>query len=110
MQRFVNTVCAVMLWSGSLWAAEGTVIKAASLSTTDVQAALDAAKDGDTVQLPAGTVTWAANVQLKQKAVTLRGAGKDQTIIIDGTPTPGQAPTKNARPWAWLAWRASRGA
>jgi polygalacturonase len=34
------------------------VIHAASCSQEDVQAAIDAANDGDTVSVPAGTCTW----------------------------------------------------
>jgi hypothetical protein len=98
MHRFFRIVCSVVFLSGSTCAAEGNVIKAPSLSTADVQAALDAAKDGDTVQLPAGTVTWSDNVKLKEKAVTLRGAGMAQTVIIDGTPNDGKYPTDTRKP------------
>ena len=84
--------------SFALGTAERAVVKATSLSTTDVQAALDAAQDGDTVQLPAGTATWSTNVTLKDKAVTLRGTGMDQTVIIDDIPSLWQEPEERRRP------------
>jgi hypothetical protein len=64
---------------------------AASCSQADVQAAIDAASDGDTVEVPAGTSTWTTTtsltpaVTLDKKAITLIGAGIDKTIIYDAT-------------------------
>jgi len=58
-----------------------------------VQAAVDAAADGDNVILPAGDVTWSQVynhgnykycVRVYQKQVVIRGAGKS-TVIRDGT-------------------------
>jgi hypothetical protein len=69
----------------------GTVVTAMSCSQQDVQAAIDAAADGDTVAVPEGTCTWttlAAStpaVLLEGKAITLQGAGIDRTIIDDDT-------------------------
>jgi hypothetical protein len=51
-------------------------------SETDVQAALNKAKDGDTVEIPAGTFTWTTPV-VANSGVTIRGAGVDQTTIIN---------------------------
>ncbi len=79
------------------------IITAASCSQTDVQAAIDSAKDGDTVMVPAGTATWTKTGDSKpavqvgkqltwnpptfeSKAITLYGAGVDTTIIIDQCP------------------------
>jgi hypothetical protein len=67
------------------------VIAAASCAQTDVQAAIDAAGDGDFVLVPAGHCTWTTpstqmpSVTLYHKALTLQGAGIDQTVITDGT-------------------------
>jgi len=61
---------------------------AASLSTGDVQAAIDAAIDGDIVQLPVGISSWTAQVFITNKGITLKGAGIDQTVIVDDTPSP----------------------
>jgi hypothetical protein len=74
-------------------ASAGSVVYADSCSQGDVQDAIDAADDGDTVVVPADTCTWTTPasqtpaVRIYEKAITLRGAGIDQTIIVDGTDT-----------------------
>jgi len=75
--------------------AEAETIRAASCSQQDVQKAVDAASDGDTVVVPAGAATWTTSdrnlpavlVSRKgsEKEITLHGAGIDQTIITDST-------------------------
>lgn len=57
-------------------------INAASCSQADVQAAIDAAVDGDRVLVPAGTCTWTVQVLVQNKGITLQGAGIGQTTII----------------------------
>jgi hypothetical protein len=70
----------------------GHVIPAESCSQQDVQKAIDAAQDGDTVLLPAGEATWTPpgprtpSVTIKGKVITLQGAGVDKTMITDGSP------------------------
>ncbi len=58
---------------------------AASCERTDVQAAVDAAADGDTVTIPAGTCSWATPLQLELQAggrsLDVLGAGIDSTIV-----------------------------
>lgn len=61
------------------------VISAASVSASDVQAAINAASDGDTVQMPPGTATWSSPVQLT-KGIALLGSGIGVTTIVDGIP------------------------
>ena len=67
------------------------VVQAASCAQEDVQAAVDAAQDGDVVIVPAGTAAWrtlAARtpaVRISGKAITLQGAGIDKSIIVDET-------------------------
>jgi hypothetical protein len=60
---------------------------AAVLTPEAVWEAIDAAKDGDTVQLPAGTANWSKGWNTgrgaKMKAITIQGAGMDKTIICD---------------------------
>jgi hypothetical protein len=58
---------------------------AASCSQTDVQAAINAAVDGDTVEIPEGTATWTSPVTCSNKEITIKGAGMTRTIITDGT-------------------------
>jgi hypothetical protein len=60
---------------------------AAALTPEAVWAAIDAAQDGDTVQLPAGTADWPKGWNslrgAKMKAITIQGAGMDKTVICD---------------------------
>jgi len=60
---------------------------AAALTPEAVSAAIDAAQDGDTVQLPAGTADWPKGWNslrgAKMKAITIQGAGMDKTVICD---------------------------
>ncbi len=79
-------VCSFM----HLGSAHAETVKATSCSQQDVQAAIDAARDGDVVEVPAGTATWIAEdnnrpaVLISGKAITLCGAGVDESVIIDG--------------------------
>jgi uncharacterized Zn-binding protein involved in type VI secretion len=72
---------------GSAASAPLDVIPAASCAQTDVQAAIDLAQEGDTVQAPAGNCTWTTveprtpAVEIAGKAITLQGAGIGKTII-----------------------------
>jgi len=83
----------LLSWASSLVCVGGAnaeTIQAASCSRGDVQKAIDAAHDGDTVEVPAGTATWAAQggnrpaVLISGKVLTLKGAGVDRTVITDG--------------------------
>lgn len=67
-----------------------TTYTAASLSPTDVQAAMNSASTGDTVVLPVGTNNWTSGVSWTAPANSvLMGAGTtnvgggDKTVIID---------------------------
>jgi len=64
---------------------DAATITASSCSRDDVEAAIRAARDGDTVTIPAGTCTWTAGVAITTPIV-LMGAGPDATIIIDHVP------------------------
>jgi hypothetical protein len=63
--------------------------KAAALTPEAAWEAVNAARDGDTVELPAGTAVWkkgwSTGRWAKMKAITIQGAGIDKTIIRDGT-------------------------
>jgi hypothetical protein len=68
----------------------GATRTAASLSSADVQTALNLAEAGDTVALPAGSTGWSSGVSRTVPAnVTIQGAGTtatgggDQTVITD---------------------------
>jgi len=56
---------------------------AASVSQSDVSAAIVSAAAGDTVQIPAGTATWSGSVTVN-KAITVAGAGTNSTQISGG--------------------------
>jgi len=59
-------------------------------SIADVQSKVNSANDGDTITLPAGSLSWAARVSIT-KNITLQGAGTsatgggDQTVITDNS-------------------------
>ena len=56
-----------------------------SPSSTDIQAAIDAARDGDVVRVPAGNATWTSNVSIpSSKGISLIGAGSGSTNITLG--------------------------
>lgn len=59
--------------------AHAATIVAASCAQTAVQTAVNAASDGDTVQVPAGSCTWTSAVSISDKTVSLRGAGSSST-------------------------------
>jgi hypothetical protein len=58
----------------------GAVVAATSCERADVEAALAAAEVGDIVEVPAGACDWTEPLTM-DRAVTLRGAGADQTTI-----------------------------
>jgi hypothetical protein len=69
---------------------QGNVIHAVSCSQEDVQAAINAASNGDTVRVPAGNCTWTTTVTIPNtKGINLIGAGIGKTNIEDGTPVDG---------------------
>src|SRR5207302_10564325 len=57
-------------------------IEAKSVSFADVNSAVAAAKDGDTVTVPAGVATWTAPLTITNN-ITLQGAGAASTTIVD---------------------------
>ena len=64
----------------------GSIVTAATCNRPDVQVVINAAQDGDTVVIPAGTCHWTTNLTVSPHAVTIQGAGIDQTIIVDDVP------------------------
>lgn len=60
---------------------------ATDCSAPSVQAAIDAAADGDTVTIPEGNCTWSTEVSIPStKGITLKGSGIDRTTILDAVP------------------------
>lgn len=69
---------------GTLWAGS---IQATTCHSSDVQAAINSASDGDTVHIPPGTCTWTTQVIMESaKAITVQGAGIGMTTIVDNVP------------------------
>jgi hypothetical protein len=78
-QTFCRSAIVVLLWNGV--SALATVYQSDG-SAASVQGLQNAALNGDTITLPAGTFTWSTSVNLT-KAVTLQGAGVGSTFIKD---------------------------
>jgi hypothetical protein len=74
--------------------ADGAVINARSLSYADVERAVNSAREGDTVVVPAGKEDWKSTLSVS-KAITLQFAGIGQSIILDDIIT--QKPNGNPR-------------
>lgn len=60
---------------------------AASCSLADVTAAYNSASAGDVVAIPAGSCSWSSTLTIG-KAITLQGAGKDSTVIVNNGVNP----------------------
>ena len=66
-------------------------ITATNVSSAAVQAAINAAVDGDTVVVPAGNAIWSSQVTMGGRGITLMGAGLDKTVIVDAMTASGNA-------------------
>lgn len=62
---------------------KGSVINATNVSLSAVQAAVNRANAGDTVNIPAGTAVWSTALVITND-IQLIGAGIGNTIIFDG--------------------------
>src|SRR5262245_56530212 len=80
--------------------AAAATINASSCSRDNVQSAINSARDGDIVVIPAGNCTWSSTVTINDKSITLQGAGVDRTIITDGV----SAPSNSGKPrmFEWI--------
>lgn len=84
MMRFRR--CALLLLLATLGPiAQAATIAAASCSVADVQTAVDASSNGDTVTVPSGSCRWTTGLGVDGKSITVSGAGIGNTIITDGT-------------------------
>ena len=75
------TLLALLMTIMSVANTRGATVNAASCSQAHVQAAVNAAANGDTVLVPGGTCAWTSRVSWSNKNIHLRGAGIDQTVI-----------------------------
>src|SRR5438309_882819 len=71
--------------------AQAGVINAASVSRSDVAAAIHSAVNGDTVVIPAGASTWTTGISVSGKAIKIQGTGSGR--IIGRTLTPNSVGT-----------------
>ena len=84
MRWFVTLLCLGV-------SAHAATMPAASANLADVQAAVNSANGGDTVQVPAGSATWSAGLTIS-KAIILQGTST-------AAPTsPGQGPGTSSTP------------
>ena len=83
----VPLMACVLVATGRL---EGDTIIAKSASRADVGAAVAAATDGDTVTIPAGTVTWTSTLTVT-KNIQIIGAGEGSTVITENLPRANNA-------------------
>jgi hypothetical protein len=78
--------------------AKGASVEAKSAAMADIKSAIAAAREGDTVIVPAGEVSWTSPLVIT-KGITLKGATSidgslsspavtDRTIVLDDVPRP----------------------
>src|SRR5436309_9425404 len=75
--RVVLAVCFAAYANASY----ASVIKAKSGSSADIQAAVNLAKSGDTVSIPAGTFNFTGEV-FAPDGIHIMGAGRDSTFLV----------------------------
>ncbi len=66
-----------------------TICSAADCNASTVQTCINRAANNAIVNVPAGSCTWTSQVTVSGKALTLKGAGIDQTIITDNAGSDG---------------------
>ena len=80
-----TAIAVAAAWFGWSGLAHSATVGASSCSLSDVQAALNSARDGDTVTVPAGTCTWSGTLTLS-RGLHLKGAGPSATrVTVGGT-------------------------
>lgn len=87
--RFILFLVGLSLACALLGNALGATYTAASVSRADVGAAVALADNGDIVEVPAGTAAWTTTLNIT-KAIHLKGAGKNLTIIEDSISSGGK--------------------
>lgn len=81
VSRPLSAGLAALISFAALGQVQANVINARSVALADVNTAIAAAREGDTVIVPAGTATW--GTLTLNKHITLQGAGVGKTIITD---------------------------
>ena len=65
--------------------ANAVTINATSCSQVNVQTAINAATNGDTVSIPAGSCSWSGSVSWTNKNIAVVGAGAGSTVVTANT-------------------------
>src|SRR5437773_4644018 len=92
-----NILLFVLILGGSIAPRCGATVYHSDGSTANVQALVNAARDGDTITLPVGTFSWTQHLNITkgitlQGQTTVEGAGtanpvtNDLTIVLDNVP------------------------
>jgi len=86
----VSAVMFTMLILSGFSALRGATVYDSDGSAASVQALHNAAHDGDTITIPAGTFSWTSRLEITkgvtlQGATTINGAGSDNPTIEDAT-------------------------
>src|SRR6266513_6257673 len=86
----VSAVMFTMLILSGFFALRGATVYNSDGSAASVQALHNAAHDGDTITVPAGTFSWTSRLNITkgitiQGQTTISGAGTANPIINDGT-------------------------
>lgn len=77
-KRMLLLVAVLVLYAA---AASAATIPVSTCEQPAVQAAVEAATDGDTLQMPVGNCTWPTHVSWANKDITILGAGVGKTVI-----------------------------
>jgi hypothetical protein len=91
MNSMAGAMLLLFLWSSSAsgFTNLGNKVYQSDGSAADTQAAINAAADGFTVQIPNGTYSWSSRVTLPGKAITLRGQSVGGVLIINNSSVDG---------------------
>jgi hypothetical protein len=87
-QKIIGLLTLALIGTAGRAAVDAATITATSCSRSDVEAAIRAARDGDTVAIPPGVCSWTSTLTVDDKAITIQGAGMSRTVIIDDVPKP----------------------
>ena len=87
MTRLKWLLCAFLLTISLGREAKANTISAASCNANDVQSAINAAAEGETVLIPSGACTWTSGVTISGKGIILQGSGSGRVIAIDNGST-----------------------
>ncbi len=77
----VSTIMALAIAFFCISNVNAAIINATSCSQADVQSAINAASNGDTVVVPSETCTWSSGVTINGKSITVQGGGIGVTTI-----------------------------